>query len=48
MENRSRICVLAAMDQPAQFESHARGAPRLGATPLDLSSALDVAQELAP
>ena len=42
------VCVLAAMDQPAQFESHARGALRLGATQEDLSSALDVAQELAP
>jgi len=42
------VCVLAAMDQPAQFESHARGALRLGATPEDLSSALDVAEELAP
>ena len=42
------VCVLAAMDQPAQFESHARGALRLGATPLDLSKALDVAEELAP
>ena len=48
MENRSRICVLAAMDQPAQFESHARGALRLGATAKDLSKALDVALELAP
>jgi len=42
------VCVLAAMDQPAQFESHARGALRLGATQNDLSSALDVAVELAP
>ena len=42
------VCVLAAMDQPAQFESHARGALHLGATQEDLSSALDVAQELAP
>ena len=42
------ICVLAAWDQPAQFESHARGALRLGATTEDLSSALDVAKELAP
>ena len=36
------------MDQPAQFESHARGALRLGATAKDLSKALDVALELAP
>ncbi len=42
------VCVLAAMDQPAQFESHARGALRLGATAKDLSKALDVALELAP
>jgi len=42
------ICVLAALDQPAQFESHVRGALRLGATTEDLSSALDVAKELAP
>ena len=42
------VCVLAAMDQPAQFESHARGALRLGATQEDLLAALDVAQELAP
>ena len=42
------VCVLAAMDQPSQFESHARGALRLGATQDDLSRALDVAEELAP
>ena len=42
------VCVLAAMDQPAQFESHARGALRLGASHEDLSRALDVAAELAP
>ena len=42
------ICALAALDQPSQFESHARGALRLGATSEDLSSALDVAHELAP
>ena len=42
------VCVLAAMDQPAQFESHARGALRLGATQEDLSSALDAAKEVAP
>ena len=42
------VCVLAAMDQPAQFESHARGALRLGATHDELLSALDVATELAP
>jgi len=42
------ICVLATLDQPSQFESHARGALRLGATSEDLSSALDVAHELAP
>ncbi len=42
------ICALAALDQPAQFESHARGALRLGATQSELLSALDVASELAP
>ena len=42
------ICVLAAWDQPAQFESHARGALRLGATTEDLLSALDLAAECAP
>ena len=42
------ICVLAALGQPSQFESHARGALRLGATQDDLSRALDVAEELAP
>ena len=42
------VCALAAMDQPAQFESHARGALRLGASSEELLSALDVASELAP
>ena len=42
------VGVLAAMDQPAQFESHARGALRLGATHEELLSALDVTSELAP
>ena len=42
------VCVLAAMDQPAQFESHARGALRFGATPEDLLATLDVSLELAP
>ena len=42
------ICALAALDQPAQFESHARGALRLGATQSELQSALDVAAALAP
>jgi len=42
------VCILAAMDQPAQFESHARGALRLGATQEDLHRALDVAAEWAP
>ena len=42
------ICVLAALGQPSQFERHARGALRLGATQDDLSRALDVAEELAP
>ena len=42
------ICALAALDQPAQFESHARGALRLGATREDLSNALDVASAIGP
>ena len=42
------VCVLAAMDQPAQFESHARGALRLGATQEELQRALDIAAEIAP
>lgn len=42
------VCVLAAMDQPAQFESHARGALRLGATSEDLFKALDVASRVGP
>ena len=42
------VCVLAALDQPAQFESHARGALRLGATQEELQRALDVAAEIAP
>ena len=42
------VCVLVAMDQPAQFESHARGALRLGATQEELQRALDVVAALAP
>jgi len=42
------VCVLAAMDQPAQLESHARGALRFGASLGDLFEALDVAEALAP
>lgn len=42
------ITILAALDQPAQFMSHARGALHLGATPQDIKSALDLAAECAP
>ena len=41
-------CALAALDQPAQFESHARGALRFGATLDDLISALEATRPLAP
>jgi alkylhydroperoxidase/carboxymuconolactone decarboxylase family protein YurZ len=42
------ICALAALDQPAQFESHARGALRLGATHDDLINALEATISIAP
>lgn len=38
-------CALAAMNQPVQFESHARGALRFGSTHEDLQQVIEIAAE---